>query len=81
MFGLEPNTIALGVVGVINLATAVLAALTYSQSRKTELNTNSMKDALVKAVATSARMEGRDEMRAEAEKTAKDLLKDDKKNG
>lgn len=63
MWGVEPNTLGLIVVGLMNLAT-----LYYT--RRTEKNTNSMKDALVARTAESSHAAGRDEMRVESEATA-----------
>lgn len=48
-----------------NLRTARIATETKAIALKTEIASNSMKDALVAATATASKAEGRDEMRAE----------------
>lgn len=63
MWGIEPNTLAL-------LVLAVMQGFNLYYAHKTEKNTNSMKDALVARTAESAHAAGRDEMRAEGEAKA-----------
>lgn len=61
---IDLNTIVLLLIGALTLINTVY-------SRQTEKNTNSMKDALVLATATSSHAAGREEARAEGEaKTA-----------
>ena len=59
IWGMEPNTIGLIIIGLLTLVN------TY-YTRRTEKNTNSMKDALVKSTADSSHAAGREEGRAEA---------------
>lgn len=55
---LDINTFVLALVGI-------LTAFNTYYSRKTEKNTNSMKDALVASTRTTAHAEGREEQRLE----------------
>ena len=57
---------------VLLLLVAIATAINTYFSRKTELNTNSMKDALVKATGEASQAKGRDEMREEFKKENKD---------
>lgn len=57
---------------VLLLLVAIATAINTYFSRKTELNTNSMKDALVKATGEASQAKGRDEMREEFRKENKD---------
>lgn len=65
---IEPNTMVLLVVAVMNAAT-----LYYSH--RTEKNTNSMKDALVKSTAEASHLAGREEARLEGDVKAATLAK------
>lgn len=62
-------------IAVVNAITAAVSLATLHFARRTELNTNSMKDELVAATRKSALGEGRDAMRVEAEGRAADLAK------
>lgn len=57
----------------INLETKAVAVEAKEIALKTELNTNSMKDALVASTKVAAHLEGRDEARAEGEAKAATL--------
>lgn len=59
----------------INLETKAVAIEAKDIALKTELNTNSMKDALVASTAKAAHAEGKDEARAEGEAKAAILAK------
>lgn len=63
IFGMEPNTVGLIIIGILTLMN------TY-YTRKTENNTNSMKDALVAQTKESAHAAGKEEGRVEAKATA-----------
>lgn len=70
---IEPNTLALLGIAALQCITAVLAFWTHnvaketkSISLKTEQNTNSMKDALVKATGEAAHAAGVEQARAAA---------------
>lgn len=52
-------------IAVLNFLTAVIAGITLMYSRRTEINTNSMKDALVSATSRADRAEGKEEGRLE----------------
>lgn len=63
MFDIKPDTVVLLIVAAMN-------ALTLYYTRRTEKNTNSMKDALVASEKTASHAEGKEEGRAEGVVTA-----------
>lgn len=79
------NNIVLAIIAVASAYTAWqasktkdIAAKTYELSKLTEINTNSMKDALVAATKVSAHLEGRAELRKENEAEAAIIAKSEK---
>lgn len=52
-------------IAFLNFLTAVITSITLYYSRRTEINTNSMKDALVAATSRADRAEGKEEGRLE----------------
>lgn len=68
MFTVSPETLFLFGIALLNSFVAIMTYLnrqtainTYEMARKTELNTNSMKDALVAATAKVSHAEGKEE--------------------
>lgn len=52
-------------IAILNFLTAIITGITLYYSRRTEINTNSMKDALVSATSRADRAEGKEEGRLE----------------
>ena len=66
---MEDHLILLGI-AALNVIGGAIGFLTLWYTRRTERNTNSMKDALVKATRLAAHAAGREEMRLESEHNA-----------
>lgn len=80
MINLDPNTLLLFGIALLNAMTAFFAwrgqkaaVDTKAIALKTEINTNSMKDALVKATREAAHAAGADEQRVIGERRAATL--------
>jgi len=67
---IDLNMLVLLGIAVMNAYTAYAVNKTHNLALKTELNTNSMKDALVKATGIAAHAEGREEGRLQSEADA-----------
>ena len=63
----DPTAWIMLLVALINAPTWIIAGFTMWYARRTEKNTNSMKDALVKASSEAAHAAGREEMRDETD--------------
>lgn len=74
MLGIDQNTLAL-------IVLAILQGVNLWYTRRTEKNTNSMKDALVARTAESSHAAGRDEMRVESEIKAAQVAEGVKQGG
>lgn len=72
---LDLNNMAILAIALTNAFTAIMVWRTHQISKKTELNTNSMKDALVAATKVASHAEGMEEGRKAGEEKAATLAK------
>jgi hypothetical protein len=61
----DPTAWVMLIIALINAPTWIVSGFTLYYTWRTEKNTNSMKDALVKTTGIAAHAAGREEMRAE----------------